>query len=112
MKEKDSAFLGDKTTFTKRIEQLKHDKISKLGEIRNLRLDKNNHKEDFHASKIEYELQQLLLRDIDWIKKQKVNILDREAKNALYVADRDKIKEQRELMLAERKKKDLEYKMR
>lgn len=61
---------------------------------------------------IEYELQQLLVKDIDFIQKQKSNVMDREAKNALFEVERQKIKEQRDKMNAERRKRDEEYKAR
>lgn len=67
VKEKESVFVESKSDYTKKIDVHKSEKISKLGLIRLLRTEKNMQKEDFYARMIEYELQQLLLRDIDFI---------------------------------------------
>ena len=61
---------------------------------------------------IDYEKQQLLLRDIDWLHQQKIKVLEREERNAFYDIERQKQKDQRDRMLAERKKRDEEYKQR
>lgn len=61
---------------------------------------------------IDYEKQQLLLRDIEWLQQQKIKVLERDELSAIYDIQRQKQKEQRDRMLAERKKRDEEYKQR
>ena len=59
---------------------------------------------------IEFEVQQQFLRDIEWMQQQKVRVLEREERRAHFEIEKQKMKEQRDRFLAERKKRDEEYK--
>lgn len=67
IKEKEQVYVDDKSQFSNKIILMKKKIDDKYSEIRMLQSDKNILKEDFYSQMIDYEKQQLLLRDIDWL---------------------------------------------
>jgi hypothetical protein len=112
IKEKEKVYVDDKSQYSNKITLLKKKIDDKYSEVRMLQSDKNILKEDFYSQMIDYEKQQLLLRDLEWLQQQKIKVLEREELFALQDIQRQKQKEQRDRMLAERKKRDEEYKQR
>ena len=82
IKQREKVFVDDKSSFDNKITLLKKVMDDKYIEIRLLRTEKNDLKEKFYSSMIEFELQQLLLRDIDWLQQQKVKVLERDERQA------------------------------
>ena len=67
IKAREQVFVDDKSSHSNKITLMKKSLDDKFAAIRMIKLDKNALKEDFYRQMIEFELQQLLLRDIDWL---------------------------------------------
>lgn len=67
IKEKEKVYVDDKSQYSTKITLLKKKIDDKYSEVRMLQSDKNILKEDFYSQMIDYEKQQLLLRDLEWL---------------------------------------------
>lgn len=59
-----------------------------LEKISSLRTKKRQSKETFYGSMCDYEIQQSLIKDIEWIDKTKTMVVERAERNAKYEAER------------------------
>lgn len=67
-------------------------------------------KEDFYGRMCEYEIQQCLIKDIEWITQTKQMVVEKSERQAKYDLERKERNETRRKLAEERKKKDDEYK--
>jgi len=58
---------------------------------------------------IEFELQEMLIKDIEWITKTKTIVKEREERLARYAAEKAQRLEQRKKLIEQRKRKEEEW---
>lgn len=68
IKEKEQVFVEDKSSFSNKIILLRKKLDDAYNNIRLTKTDKNILKEEFYSRMIDFEKQQLFLRDIEWIR--------------------------------------------
>ena len=100
VKSKESVFDKDKQLKQYDLTNIKV-KIDKVFEqIRDLKNKKYRCKEDFYGRMCDYEIEQALIKDIEWISQTKAMVLER--------SERDKIYEQRRKERQDQQKKEYE----
>jgi phosphoglycerol transferase MdoB-like AlkP superfamily enzyme len=77
---------------------------------RDLITKKRQAKEDFYGRMCEYEIQQCLIKDIEWITQTKLMVVEKNERQSKYDQERRERNETRKKLADERKKKDDEYK--
>lgn len=79
---------------------------------RELQNKKRECKEAFYGRMCDYEIQQALIKDIEWITQTKQMVTEKADRQSKYEQERKERNEARRKMAEERKKKDDEYKAR
>ncbi len=117
VKSKEQVFVLDKAEHQSELDRISAQKKYLMGRVAELRASKNEAKEDFYGKLVEYEIQQRLLKDIDWLTKtkeaQRERAVRREAQRQEYLArvearaklqaEREKRQEQRRQQEEQRK---------
>jgi hypothetical protein len=71
VKEKESVFTVDRASHQQELDRISSQKKYLITKIKEERAAKNEAKEEFYSKMIEYEIEQRLLKDIDWLSKTK-----------------------------------------
>ena len=83
--------------------------IERTKELRKKKLDL---RETFYGALCDYEIEQTLIKDIEWIQRTKEMVVERAQRNERYKQEKQQRNEERKRIQAEREKRQAEQKAR
>ena len=108
VKQEDSVFGNEKKLFQMDLVNLNTQMDNIQEKISELRGQRYNLREDFYGKKCDYEIQLAFIKDIEWIKKIKEGVMEREERREIQNQERKEKREHWQRIKEERKQRDLE----